>query len=114
MVDASRARPSCIPRSPGEHMRTLLIRPFCSVVGLAVAAAACGDLASLPDSAARAGAGTYRDQGSAYSETAAVLLSTNRAMINPAALRGLDLSRTVWLAWDGNEYLYQFQYESAY
>lgn len=95
-------------------MRTLLIRPFCSAAAVAIAAAACGDVASLPESAARAGAGTYRDQTSISSETAAVLLSTNRAMINPAALRGLDLSRAVWLAWDGNEYLYQFQYENAY
>src|SRR5687768_6865443 len=56
---------ACLPASPalsGEPMRTSLIRPLCSAVAVALGAAACGDLASLPDSAARSGAGTYRDQ----------------------------------------------------
>jgi hypothetical protein len=70
--------------------------------------ASCADTGVIPESAMRPGAVT------ASTGTAAILLSNNRAIINPAALGGLDLSRDVWLAWDGNEYLSLFEQEDAY
>lgn len=89
-------------------MRTPLSRRWIRLALLATPLAACGEVGSPGLPVAGPGA------ASTASGTAAVLLADNRAMINPAALGGLDLSRDVWLAWDGNEYLSLFEQEAAY
>ncbi len=84
------------------------LRTFAIVAAAALLAVACGEAATITDSA------TPVPAGPAPTGTAASLLTNNHAIINPAALGGMDLSRDVWLAWDGNEYLSLFELESTY